>query len=158
MLFCEHALLYSTRGEVPSERYEIPLGKARIAREGKDVTLVGNARMVHVALQAAEELAKRGVQAEVIDLRTIRPLDVPAVVASVQKTHRCLIIDEAWKTGAIGTYLAFRVQQEAFDSLDGPVGHVGGEDVPMPYSRVLEQMAIPSVETVLKALKEQIGI
>ncbi|MSP78027.1 MAG: alpha-ketoacid dehydrogenase subunit beta [Dehalococcoidia bacterium] len=158
VLFCEHALLYGTRGEVPAKPYTIPFGKARIARQGKDVTLVGNARMVHVALQAADELAQRGVQAEVIDLRTLRPLDVETVATSVKKTHRCLIIDEAWKTGAIGTYLAFRVQQEAFDTLDAPIAHIGGEDVPMPYARNLEQLAIPSVQTVLKALKDQIGV
>jgi pyruvate dehydrogenase E1 component beta subunit len=158
VLFCEHALLYGTRGDVPDEPYEVPLGRARIARQGKDVTLVGYARMVQVALQTAEELAKRGIEAEVIDLRTLRPLDVSTVADSVKRTHRCVIVEEAWKTGAFGAYLAHRVQQDAFDFLDGPVAHVGGEDVPMPYARNLEQLAIPSPEKVLAALKEHYGL
>ncbi len=158
VLFCEHALLYGLRGEVPDEAYAIPLGKARIARPGKDVTLVGYSRMAHVALQAADELAKRGVDAEVIDLRCLRPLDVATVAESVTKTHRCIVVEEAWKTGAFGAYLAYRVQQEAFDSLDGPVVHIGGEDVPMPYARNLEQLAIPNAERVIQALKENFGL
>ncbi|MSQ11788.1 MAG: alpha-ketoacid dehydrogenase subunit beta [Dehalococcoidia bacterium] len=158
VLFCEHALLYSTRGEVPPGPYEVPFGQARMAREGTDVTLAAYGRMVHVALQAADELAKRNVRAEVIDLRTLRPLDVATVAASVRKTHRCLVVEEAWKTGAFGTYLAYRVQQEAFDSLDGPVAHLGGEDVPTPYARNLEQLAIPSAQSVLKTLEDSFGL
>lgn len=158
VLFCEHSLLYGTRGEVPDEPYSIPLGKARIARQGKHLTLVGYSRMAHVALQAAEELAEQGVDAEVIDLRTLRPLDVATVAESVKKTHRCVIVEEAWKTGAFGTYLAYRVQQEAFDHLDGPVVHVGGEDVPLPYAANLEQLAIPDAQRVISAARTNYGL
>ena len=109
-------------------------------------------------MSAANRLAERGVEAEVIDLRTLRPLDTGTVVESVRKTHRCLVVEEAWQTGAFGAHLAQVVQQEAFDTLDGPVGHVGGIDVPSPYARNLERLAIPSEETILEALQEQFGL
>lgn len=158
VIYCEHAALYSTRGEVPEEDYRVPLGKAAVRRQGSGLTLVGYSRMAEVALQAAEELAKRGVQAEVIDLRTLRPLDVETVVESVKKTHRCLFVEEVWQTGAFGTYVAYEVQQQAFHFLDAPVVHVGGADVPMPYSLKLEQASIPSVASVLRSVEQHFSL
>ena len=158
ILFAEHALLYGVRGEVPEDHYEVPLGKANVQRPGTDVTLVAYGRMAHVALRAAEELAGRGVEAEVVDLRCLRPLDVETVVESVRKTHHCLVVEEAWATGAFGAYVAYRVQREAFDDLDAPVVHVGGVDVPAPYARNLEQISIPSEATVLQAVTDEFGL
>ncbi|MBI4233772.1 MAG: alpha-ketoacid dehydrogenase subunit beta [Chloroflexi bacterium] len=158
VLFCEHQVLYGTRGPVPEEYYEVPLGQAGTVRQGSDITLIGYSRTVHVALRAARELERRGVQAEVLDLRTLRPLDVATVVASVKKTHRALIVEDAWATGAFGTYLGFLIHQQAFDDLDGPVAHVAGADVPMPYARNLEQLALPTEQSVLKAVQESFGL
>ena len=158
VLYCEHALLYGARGEVPDDYYTVPFGQARIAREGGDVTIASYGRMAQASMAAAARLAERGVEAEVIDLRTLRPLDTTTVVESVRKTHRCLVVEEAWQTGAFGAHLAQVVQQEAFDTLDGPVGHLGGVDVPSPYARNLERLAIPSEETILDALQEQFGL
>jgi pyruvate dehydrogenase E1 component beta subunit len=158
VLYCEHALLYGARGEVPDAYYEVPLGQAKVQRPGRDLTLVAYSGMVRLALEAAAKLAQKGVEAEVVDLRTLRPLDIETVVASVAKTHRCLIVDEAWSIGSLGTYLAFKVQERAFDVLDGPVAHVGGADVPTPYARNLEELAIPNETSVLKALEEHFGL
>ncbi len=158
VIFAEHALLYGVRGEVPDERYAIPFGQAKIRRPGGDVTLVGASRMVHVATGAAGILAERGVEAEVIDLRTLRPLDAAAVVESAKKTSRVVVIDEAWRTGGFGAEIASRVQEEAFDYLDGPVGRVGGVDVPSPYAGKLEAAVIPSPEKVAAAVRDLFGI
>jgi pyruvate dehydrogenase E1 component beta subunit len=157
ILFCEHALLYGARGEVPEDYFQIPLGKARIARTGDAVTLVTYGRMTHVALNAAEQLAGKGIQVEVIDLRTLSPLDLETVIGSVQKTHRCLVLEEGWKTGGFGAYLAQSVQESTFDELDGPVIHVGGKDVPSPYAKNLEELVIPNEQLVLDVLQEHCG-
>jgi len=158
VLFCEHALLYGIRGEVPDDEYDVPLGVASIVRPGADVTIVGYGRMVHVALKAAEELAQRGVEAEVVDLRTLRPLDTDTVIESVRKTHRCLVVEETASIGAFGAYVAYMVQRAAFDDLDGPVVHIGGADVPSPYAKNLEDLTIPSDATILRALSEEFGL
>ena len=157
-IFVEHALLYGTRGEVPNDYYSVPFGEAKVKRQGSDVTLVGTSRMVHVAGQAADQLAERGIEAEVIDLRTLRPLDIETVVESVKKTNRAVVIDEAWRTGGFGAEIAASIQEEAFTYLDGPVGRVCGADVPAPYSGTLEASAIPSPEKVISALNELFGI
>ena len=149
VLFAEHALLYATRGEVPDEYYTVPFGQADVKREGSDLTIVATSRMVRVALSAADQLAKSGVEAEVVDLRSLRPLDLDTVVASVRKTNRCLVVEETWQTGGFGGYVASAIQEVAFDDLDGPVGHVGGVDVPMTYARNLESLAIPSESTII---------
>lgn len=159
IIFAEHALLYGLKGEVPNEWYEIPFGKARIMREGTDITLVGYSRMSHIAMEAAEMLeATKGKQAEVIDLRTLRPWDAETVINSVKKTNRVVIIEETWKTGGFAGEIASTIQEEAFDDLDGPVVRVGGLDVPAPYAGNLEQATIPSAKRVLKAIEEHFGI
>ena len=158
VIFAEHALLYGVRGEVPDTHYTVPFGQAKIRRPGTDVSLVGALRMVHVAMGAAGILAERGVEAEVIDLRTLRPLDTGSIVESAKKTSRVVVIDEAWRTGGFGAEIASTVQEEAFDYLDGPVGRVGGVDVPAPYSGKLEASVIPSPEKVAAAVSDLFGI
>jgi pyruvate dehydrogenase E1 component beta subunit len=158
IIFAEHALLYGIRGEVPGEYYEVPFGQAAVRREGTDVTIVGYSRMTHVALDAADMLAERGRHAEVVDLRTLRPLDVGTIVESVKKTNRVVVVEEAWRTGGFAGEVASAVQEEAFDYLDGPVGRVGGVDVPAPYAGKLEASVIPSPEKVVSAVSDLFGI
>ena len=157
VVFIEHILLYSTRGEVPEEHYTVPLGSADVKRAGDDFTIVAYSRMVPIALAAADELAGRGVSAEVIDLRSLRPLDLATVLESVRKTGHALTVEEAWRTGAFGAEVAALIQEHAFDHLDGPVGRVAGAETPMPYSQVLEQAAIPNPESVVKAVEAGLG-
>jgi pyruvate dehydrogenase E1 component beta subunit len=154
VVFLENEILYGKTGEVPSlDEFLIPIGKARIARAGRDVTLVSFSIGMTYALAAAEELAKEGIDAEVIDLRTLRPMDVPAIVESVKKTHRCVAIEEGWPQCGVTADIAARVQEEAFDWLDAPVLRVTGKDVPMPYAANLEKLALPSVAEVVAAAK-----
>ena len=157
VIFVEHVLLYSSRGEVPEDRYKIPLGTADVKRPGSDLTIVSYSRMVHVALEAAEQLAREGTEAEVVDLRCLRPLDVETVLESVRKTHRAVVVEEAWRTGGFGAEMAAQIQENAFDYLDGPVARVGGQDVPMPYSQPLEQAAIPDGNSVVAAARALMG-
>ena len=158
ILFAEHSLLYGMRGEVPDEWYEIPFGQADVKREGSDVTIVAYSRMTHVALQAAAMLDEKGRQAEVIDLRTLRPWDKETVLESVRKTNRVVVVEETWKTGGFSGEIASTIQEEAFDDLDGPVARVGGLDVPAPYNGTLEAAAIPNSERIIKALSDNYGI
>ncbi len=158
ILFAEHSLLYGTRGDVPDDWYEIPFGKADIKRSGDDVTIVAYSRMTHVALQAATMLEERGRQAEVIDLRTLRPWDKDTVLQSVRKTNRVVVVEETWRTGGFSGEVASTIQEEAFDDLDGPVARVGGVDVPAPYNGTLEAATIPTAERVLQALNDSYGI
>jgi len=158
IVFAEHSLLYGTRGDVPDDWYEIPFGKADIKREGDDVTIVAYSRMTHVALQAAEILEEKGRQAEIVDLRTLRPWDKETVLQSVRKTNRIVIVEETWKTGGFSGEIASTIQEEAFDDLDGPVARVGGIDVPAPYNGTLEAATIPTAERVIKALEDNYGI
>jgi len=153
VIFVEHSLLYGMRGEVPAGEYTVPLGQAAVRREGSDISLISYSRMAHVALEAADRLAERGVSAEVIDLRSLRPLDVEALVASVRKTNRALVLEEAPKMGGFGGEVAATISDQAFDHLDAPVGWVGGEDVPMPYSKPLEALAIPNAQKVVEAVQ-----
>ena len=159
VLFAEHALLYGARGEVPDERYSVPFGQANVIRPGADVTLVAYSRMVHVALEAAELLkSTKGIDAEVIDLRTLRPLDTETVVESVKKTNRAVVVEETWRTGGFAAEVASRVQEEAFDYLDGPVARVGGDDIPAPYASTLEAASIPNAQRVVEAIERHFGI
>ena len=158
VLFSEHALLYRLRGEVPDEHYTIPFGAADVKRRGADVTLVAYSRMVHVALDAAQLLAQRGVEAEVIDLRTLRPLDMETVYQSVRKTNRVAVVEEAWRTGGFAAEVAAQIQEACFDDLDGPVARVAGEDVPQPYAANLERASIPSAQKVVDTLAEVVGV
>lgn len=153
VIYVEHSLIYSMRGPVPDEPYVVPIGSADVKRKGKDVTIVAYLRMVHTALRAAEELAKEGIEAEVVDLRSLRPLDIDTVVESVMKTNRAVVVEEGWKTGGFGAEITASIMEQAFDYLDGPVARVAGEEVPMPYNRELEQAAIPGLKKVIEAVK-----
>jgi pyruvate dehydrogenase E1 component beta subunit len=153
VIFIEHETLYGARGEVPENgNGVVNFGEAAIRREGSDVTIVGILRMVEVAMQAARTLSdEHGVEAEVIDPRTLRPLDLDTIVKSVQKTNRVVIVEEGWPHGGVGANLAALIQGQAFDSLDAPVERVTGADVHMPYSKRMEQAAIPHAEHVVSA-------
>ena len=157
VMFVEHILLYGDRGEVPEDSYKVPLGSADVKRRGSDVTIVSYSRMVLVALAAAQQLSQEGIEAEVVDLRCLRPLDMETVLESVQKTHRALVVEEVWKTGGFGAEVVAQVHEHAFDFLDAPVLRVSGEEVPMPYSRPLEQAAIPDPERVVSAAKSLVS-
>ena len=154
VIVLEGEMLYNTKGEVPDGELLIPIGKAEVKREGSDVTLVCHGKMVGVALKAADELASQDISAEVIDLRTIRPLDSEAVLGSVTKTSRCVVIEEGWPFAGIGAQVVDIVQREAFDSLDAPIQRVTSADVPMPYNRALERSAKPDVPKVIEAVKK----
>ncbi|OYX86470.1 MAG: pyruvate dehydrogenase complex E1 component subunit beta, partial [Azorhizobium sp. 35-67-5] len=130
-----------------------PIGKARIARAGKDVTLVSWSIGMTYALKAAEELAKQGIEAEVIDLRTIRPMDLPTIIESVKKTGRCVTVEEGWPQSGVGAEIVAQLMEKAFDYLDAPVLRVTGKDVPMPYAANLEKLALPSVADVIEAVR-----
>ena len=150
----ENEILYGKSGDVPAlDDFLVPIGKARIARPGRDVTLVAFSIGVTYALGAAEALARDGIEAEVIDLRSLRPMDVATIVQSVQKTHRLVAIEEGWPSCGIGAEIAARVQQEAFDWLDAPIARVTGKDVPMPYAANLEKLALPSIEEIVAAAR-----
>ena len=158
VIYAEHSLLYSSKGEVPDDDYVVPFGEAKVKRPGTDVTIVAYSRMVHTALEAAQVLSDRGVEAEVVDLRTLRPLDMETVVESVKKTSRAIVVEESWRTGGFAAELASAIQEEAFDFLDGPVGRVGGVEVPAPYAGKLEAAAFPDAERVTDAIKELFGL
>ena len=155
VIFIEHKLLYNTAGPVPKPGPDhlVPIGVADIKRAGGDVTIVATSRMVLFALQAAEELAAEGIDAEVIDPRTLKPLDLPAIIRSVEKTGRLVVVNEGALTGGFTAEVAARVQREAFDWLDAPVMQVAAEDVPLPYNGRLELAALPSVEKIVAAAK-----
>ena len=153
MIF-EHKLLYKMKGAVPEGHYTVPIGKAAIARTGKDATVVATSIMVHKALEAAETLAKEGLDVEVIDLRTIRPIDRETVIASVKKTSRLLCVYEAVKTLGIGAEISAMVaESEAFDYLDAPIMRLGGADSPIPYNPDLEKAAVPQVPDIIASLR-----
>lgn len=155
VLFIEHELLYSVKGEVPDEgvEYTTPLNRGERRREGRDVTIVTFSRMVHISLQAAEELAKEDISAEVIDIRSIRPVDLDLILESVRKTNRVVVAEEGWKYFGTGQGLAALVYEHGFDWLDAPIQHVTGKDVPMPYSKNLERAALPTRNDVIAAVK-----
>jgi pyruvate dehydrogenase E1 component beta subunit len=144
----ESETLYAVRGEVPDGEVLVPLGKAQIARAGKDVTLVAYSRMTHVAIEAAALLEKEGISAEVVDLRSLRPLDEDTIVASVERTHRAVIVHEGWPYGGVGAEIADRIQRLAFDALEAPILRVTTLDVPMPYSAKLELACMPQADRV----------
>jgi pyruvate dehydrogenase E1 component beta subunit len=154
VIFLENEMLYGHSGEVPKlDDYVIPIGKARIVRSGKDVTLISWSNGMTYALKAADELAKEGIEAEVIDLRTLRPMDTETIVASVKKTGRAVTVEEGWQQSGVGAEIAARIMEHAFDYLDAPVARVSGKDVPMPYAANLEKLALPNVAEVVAAAK-----
>lgn len=154
ILFIEHATLYQSRGEVPEGEFTVPIGKSKIQRQGSDVTIVTYSKMLEISLRAADQLAKEGIQAEVIDLRTLRPLDMEPVLESFKKTNRAVIVEEGWRSYGVGAEVESRIYEEAFDYVDAPVQRVAQKEVPLPYNRSLEQMALPQVEDVVLAVKE----
>jgi pyruvate dehydrogenase E1 component beta subunit len=154
VIFLENEILYGQSSPVPQlPDYVLPIGKARVVRAGNDVTIISWSIGMNYALKAAEELAKEGIDAEVIDLRTLRPLDTQTIIESVQKTGRAVTVEEGWQQSGVGAELAARIMERAFDYLDAPVARVSGKDVPMPYAANLEKLALPSVAEVVAAAK-----
>ncbi len=154
VVFLEHEMMYGQEFEIPDvEDWVLPIGKAKIRRPGRDVTIVAWSRMVGLALKSAEELAGQGIEAEVVDLRTIRPMDIPTVLESVRRTNRLVTVEEGWGPMGVGAEVCARVALEAFDYLDAPPTRVHGEDVPMPYAANLEALTLPTVEKVVQAVK-----
>jgi pyruvate dehydrogenase E1 component beta subunit len=154
VIFIEGEMLYNTKGEVPDGEHVIPLGVAEVKKEGTDVTLISHSKSVSVALKAAEQLAQENISAEVVDLRTIRPLDEATVLASVSKTHRCVVVEEGWYFAGVGAQVVDTIQKEIFDELDAPVLRVTGADVPMPYNKLLERAAKSDPAKVIAAVKK----
>jgi pyruvate dehydrogenase E1 component beta subunit len=153
VIYMESELMYGDKGAVPTEEYLIPLGVADIKKAGTDVTIVSFGKIMKVALSAAAELEKDGISAEVIDLRTVRPIDYASVVESVKKTNRLVVVEEAWPLSSIATEIAYHVQRHAFDYLDAPIQRVNSFDVPLPYAPTLIQAILPNVEKTIKAVK-----
>jgi pyruvate/2-oxoglutarate/acetoin dehydrogenase E1 component len=154
VMFCEHKLLYPIKGPVPEEEYTVPFGIADVKREGKDVTIVATLYMVHKALEAAKELSEQGIEAEIIDPRTIAPLDKKTIINSVKKTGRLVIVSEDCKTAGVSAEIAALVAEEALDYLDAPIKRVAEPDTPIPFSPPLEQFVIPNEKSIIKAVKE----
>jgi pyruvate dehydrogenase E1 component beta subunit len=154
VLYFEHKALFKTKGEVPDSDYLVPLGVASIPRPGRDVTILTYSLMTTRCLEAAERLAAEGIEAEVIDLRSLKPLDWETMAASVRKTHRAVVVHEACRTGGVGAELAARIGEELFDWLDAPVGRVAARDAPMPFSPPLEKFVLPQVDDVIVAVRK----
>jgi pyruvate dehydrogenase E1 component beta subunit len=154
VIFMESELMYGIKGEVPDEEYLVPIGKGDIKREGTDVTIIAWTKMVAVALKAADELQKEGINVEVIDPRTLRPLDEDLILESIRKTNRCVIVEDSWPYASVGTEIAHRIHTKAFDYLDAPVEKINSADIPMPYAENLEHEALPSPEKVIAAVKK----
>lgn len=158
VLFIEHSLIYRNRGPVPTEEYTLPLEGSQVRREGTDITLASWSRGAILAQGAADELEeKHGISCEVIDLRALRPLDTDTVVESVKKTNRLVVVEESWRTMGLGAEIAARIQEDAFDYLDAPVGRVGSLEVPMPYARNLERLVIPGKDEVIAAVRQALA-
>lgn len=154
VLFIESATLYQVRGEVPDGEQLIPIGKSKIQRPGKDVTVVTYSKMLETSIKAADLLAKEGIEVEIVDLRTLRPLDMEPVIDSFKKTNRAVIVEEGWKSYGVGAEIASRIYEEAFDFVDAPIQRVAQKEVPLPYNQALEQLALPQVEDVIRAIRE----
>lgn len=154
VLFIEHAAMYQSRGDVPEGDYVIPIGKSKIRRAGGHVTIITYSKGLEISLKAADELAKEGIEAEIVDLRSLRPLDMEPVFESFKKTNRAVVVEEGWKSYGVGSEISSRIYEEAFDYLDAPVKRVAQDEVPLPYNRTLEQAALPQPEDVIAAVKE----
>ncbi|MBI4789981.1 MAG: alpha-ketoacid dehydrogenase subunit beta [Chloroflexi bacterium] len=157
VMFIEHARLYGVKGEVPDEEYTVPIGESDVKRTGKDVTIVTWSRMLQVSLAAADQLAKDGIECEIVDLRTLRPLDMGPAYESVQKTHRALIVEEDWTTCGMGAEIAARIAHDQFDYLDAPVERLGQVEVPVPYAKNLEALMFPDEPRVIAKIKEMVA-
>ncbi len=154
VIVLEGEMLYNTKGEVPDEEYIVPLGKADLKREGNDCSIITSGKMVLVAMQAADQLAKEGIKIDVVDLRTIRPMDVDAITTSVKKTNRAVVLEEGWEICGIGAQIVDYIQRDCFDDLDAPVVRVHQADVPMPYAKTLEKIAKPDLAKTIAAVKK----
>lgn len=154
VLFLESELSYGDKMEIPTEEYLVPIGKAKVAREGQHVTLVSHSRMVLLCLNAAEEMAKRGISVEVIDLRTVKPLDTPAVVESVKKTHCCVLVEEGHFFSGICAEVGFQIMEHCFEFLDAPIVRVTQRETPMPYAKTLEKETMPTKERIIAAIEQ----
>jgi pyruvate dehydrogenase E1 component beta subunit len=154
VLFLEHATMYQVRGEVPEGEYLIPIGKSRVQRQGRDVTIITYAKGLELSLKASDQLASEGIEAEIVDLRTLRPLDMDPVIESFQKTNRAVIVEEGWRSYGVGAEISARIYEQAFDYVDAPILRVAQKEVPLPYNRTLEQSALPQVADILTAVKE----
>ncbi|OGT27405.1 MAG: pyruvate dehydrogenase [Gammaproteobacteria bacterium RBG_16_66_13] len=154
VLFLEHATLYQARGEVPDGEVLEPIGVSKVQRPGRDVTIVTYSKMLQLSLQAAEQLSAEGIEAEVVDLRTLRPLDMGPVLDSFRRTNRAVIAEEGWRSFGVGAEVAARIYEAAFDYVDAPIGRVAQKEVPLPYNRQLEQLALPQVEDIVRAVRE----
>ena len=152
VIFMESELMYGDKGEIPDGEYLIPIGQAHIEKEGSDVTLLSFGKMMKVVFEAADELAKQGVNAEIINLRSVRPIDYPTVIESVKKTNRLVIVEEAWPLSSIATDISFNVQKDAFDYLDAPIKRVNNMDLPLPYAPTLIDAILPNVKRTLEAV------
>jgi len=156
IMFIENATLYQVRGEVPEGDHLVPIGKSKVQREGTDVTIVSYSKMLQTSLKAAEQLAAEGISAEVVDLRTLRPLDMGPVLESFKKTNRAVLVEEGWPSYGVMSEIAARIYEEAFDYMDAPIKRVAQKEVPLPYNQALEQHALPQLEDVIAAVKEVI--
>ena len=155
VLFIENATLYQLKGEVPDDPdYLEPLGKSKVQREGDDITIVAYSKMVPPALEAANRLANEGIEAEVVDIRSLRPLDMDPIIASFKRTNRAIIVEEGWRSYGVGSEVSARIYEQAFDYVDAPIMRVAQAEVPLPYNAALEQMALPQVEDIYNAVKE----
>ncbi|MBP8856391.1 MAG: alpha-ketoacid dehydrogenase subunit beta [Anaerolineaceae bacterium] len=154
VMFIEHATLYQMRGEVPEGDYVVPIGKSIVQRPGRDVTIVTYSKMLEVSLKAADKLSQEGIEAEIVDLRTLRPLDMEPVIESFKKTNRAVVVEEGWPSYGVGAEISSRIYEQAFDYVDAPVKRVAQKEVPLPYNRTLEQMAIPNAGDIIAAVKE----
>lgn len=154
VMFIEHATLYQSRGEVPEGEHLVPIGKSKLQREGQDVTIVSYSKMLQQSLLAAEQLSADGIEADVVDLRTLRPLDMAPIVDSFKRTNRAVIVEEGWKSYGIGAEISAKLYEFAFDYVDAPIRRVAQAEVPLPYNRELEQLALPQIEDIIAAVKE----
>jgi pyruvate dehydrogenase E1 component beta subunit len=154
VLFLEHATMYQVRGDVPEGEYVIPIGKSKIQRPGRDVTIVTYAKGLEISMKAADELSKDGIDVEIVDLRSLRPLDMDPVIESFKKTNRAVVVEEGWKSFGVGSEVSSRIYEQAFDYVDAPIRRVAQKEVPLPYNRALEQSALPQVADVVAAVKE----
>ncbi len=146
--------MYQLRGEVPEDEYTTPLDKAKIHRSGSDVTIISYSKMLNFSERAAEELSKEGIESEIVDLRSLRPLDMEPVIESFRRTNRAVIVEEGWRSYGVGAEVTARIYEQAFDYVDAPIKRVAQKEVPLPYNRELEQMALPQVEDIVQAVKE----
>lgn len=154
VMFIENATLYQTRGEVPEGEILVPIGVSKIQRHGDDVTIIAYSKMLQTSLKAADQLAKEGIEADVVDLRTLRPLDMEPIIQSFKRTNRAVIVEEGWRSYGVGAEIAARLYEDAFDYADAPIKRVAQKEVPLAYNQRLEQLALPQMDDVIKSVKE----